>query len=1001
MIALAILYNVVLCYHGFAEQPLTFRSRLEDFQAQVQHLQELGYTFKKPSEAAQQLGNLSCIACIIFDDALDSITPALDWLVEHHIPFGITVIARRLRKLDPESGFMSWETLKYYLQTGLCELVNHTYNLHHLTLRMGESGIDGAPILEGPSWIPDGDFVYISADDSRWYWDLTFVDDYAWGFPIFGTDPNTQETIRSTLRFKAKKSVTVNEIIVWASLHYPSSSGYDAHVRITINGTIVKDGIISPRAYETRLQWQEREFLRIPLDTPVDIISGETVEITWETLNVGNGAFQIYVIPDVSGNYELITTCTNRDYPPNVVWPARPAIILTSGSGRVATDAEYEQYVRQDFEAFYDSLRKYLGEWSVERLFDPLKTDLYTLAIAGTYSDGSLVDTYVRVRVSRTVTIEALKIKYAGQLGERYAAVVEVSIGQRTGVGEYTNPTVIATFTPNWHLWHWQTINITPITLYEGVDYYLRFRTLNQSPFGQGVLQLYLDQQRPPEPKWDVVGYDLQGNPIYGWILPDPSEYNHEDWFVVTEPEGTDVYPDGVYVDYNSDWQWLIEFPYDGPGKAFIELWAVSEEASPPPVLTMAHPFGAYYEIGTGGTYTPPNPQLINPALQRILNDFGIQAGWTITPTRFRDGLLEPTLRVDQYTLPRLLIYGDVPLDTILNNLDAYIGITWKQTFQNDVMWQVAVEYDQYYNATVRLSKVDLACFDAYFFRIPNSIVKGPINTSDREILRQQGKKQLIIFSNYDDTIDEPNPEIARHVLENPDVFIDEIDKIVMTEEWDGANVNLEWVPPDLREAANRFVQLLAERLIPKKKLIMINCPAITGTNYDDPNWTGWCDYATLVKYVHLLKIMTYTESGEFGPPAPHAPTDFFNAVYEYVKKTIPPRFRARVLVGANAFGHLWTDKDVEYVDFHEALLNAILHGAAIEEKDGEAHWQASNYESYFGSPLTISRAYDIALTQGFAGVAVWKADDGDVLQHYPKALGIRRAKLNWHIKNI
>ncbi|MBC7340942.1 MAG: hypothetical protein H5U02_00550 [Clostridia bacterium] len=993
------LYNVALCYHGIVEDPgnaLPFRTYLGDFQAQISHLLDNGYVFLSLSDffaVYKGVKQVSApVACIIFDDGLESVPIAAGWLIQQNIPFAVALIARRLRRLSPEPGFMKWSDIKALLDSGFCQIANHTYNMHHMVLAQNaETGtVESAPPLEWPCWVDNGEFLYMEVNDSRWYWDLSIVDEATWAFPLFGTDSATGRPITSSFEFKAGKSYTARIMRLWATLHSPASIGYDAHIQIYINNTLVADTVFRPRDYETRSQWPEREFANIALDAPYDIVSGNRYTVEIRTLNAGAGAFRIYAIPDFSGDYALCTTCTEHDYPPNVLWPARPCIILGDGSGRIATNAEYESYVRQDMQAFNNAVQKYLkGTWSIYSTgFNEDEPFLECLVLGGTYADGTTADTWVRFHADATFTAEVLRIKYASRVGARYAAIIDVSIGERIGVGAYTNPVLVARFAPNWADWHWQDIDITPFTFVAGKDYYVRFRTLNTNPLGEGLVRIYMDQPRPPEPYWDPG--------LGGWAIP--VNYSHEDWYLVSKPDHTDVWPDGAYVDSNGDWQWVYNEPYDGPGKAFLQLGSVQPQPVDSPTA-IVYPFGAYYEIGAGISEVSP-PKGIHPSLQAVLQEFGIISGWTIWPARMAvtADFREPDLRHTDYELPRVLIYGNIGNNVVLNNIDAYIGLRWPDVEHKGILWQAAVEYDPEGNATARAAWLDFVTFDAYFFRIPATIEIGQINIADKNIIQQQGKRALLIFSNYDPVMGQPNPDIAAHVLDNPGIFIPQIMDIVLADEWDGAYINLEWVPSTHRAQANEFFRQLAEQIYPAGKLLMASVPAITGTGYDDPDWVGWCDYATLVRYVSAMKIMTYTESNESTLPGPHAPNDFFEAVYAYVNKVVPVNLRFKILVGANAYGHVWSSQGVDYVTAHDAIAQAIKYGVEIKDVDGEGYWARADgsVSCYFGTPGTIARAVQKALDNGYGGVGIWKADDGDLLEHFPKIVSPRWANVNW-----
>ncbi|HHV65467.1 MAG TPA: hypothetical protein GXX46_10410 [Peptococcaceae bacterium] len=304
------LNNIALCYHGFTTNPdekSEYVIYLDDFKEQINYLKNKGFTFVPPSKYAEwyaQKNNPNGpIATIIIDDARESVGLAAYWLIEQQIPFGIAVIGRRLGTIAPEEGYTSWAELNQIYSAGYCEILNHTYNLHHFSLRLQDNAVVSEPILEGPCYIDNGEFIYINTNDSRWYWDFAHVDQLTWGFPLFGTDINTMQPITSSIQFKAKTNVTVNKLRAWASLHTPYSSGYDATVKISINGTEVATSTISTTEYDTRSQWPEKEFVTINFDRAYTLQANETYTITFTTQNTGNATFNIYAIPNFSGDY--------------------------------------------------------------------------------------------------------------------------------------------------------------------------------------------------------------------------------------------------------------------------------------------------------------------------------------------------------------------------------------------------------------------------------------------------------------------------------------------------------------------------------------------------------------------------------------------------------------------------------------------------------------------------------------------------------------------------
>lgn len=1150
------LYNVCLCYHGLARSGIekhTFRVHLEDLKVHIKHLKQLGYKFVKPSTFArwvrEEENPSEPFACIFFDDALATIAPACEWLISQNIPFGIAIIARRLRKHVPEEDFLKWSYIKQWCDTGLCEPVNHSYNLHHLAYVQNYlEEVDVGPILEGPCWVDEGEFLYIEPDDTRWWWDYSFVDTISWGFPLFGSEPanNFQTPITSWIYFRATQNLTIKKLRIWAAIHvFPVPYklyrigiirlerrvlGYDCQIRISFDGNVVCETTIGMKDYDTRAQWPEREWLTIDMDTPFTIQTGVDHVLEFKTLNVGEGCFRIFSVPCFDGIYKLKTTCDSavpgmsgpeyRDFPANYDWPARACIILASGSGQVTSDEEYKQYCKDDLQKSQEAIEIWTGaQWFKKTTGYTYKEDpwLETIVIAGTYSNGQLADTKIKFVADETFTAHTFKIKYCGRIGDYYPVIVDVHVGTSPD-GPWVK---VARWRPNWYDWHWQEWELDVPYIFEaGQTYWIRFETKNASPYGVGLLTIYCDQQCIPhlgfefevEPwsplrnclkcliwsedkkKWVPGG--CTGNEVLFWHDFDTADVRwyieqppEEGWRVVNE-EGSDVWPKSIYGyklwivswegplggycwTWGDDTEWWYEYetPYGGPGKPFLEFYGYNEGVGVSPPVTIAYPFGAYYTGGSGDYFVWHHAEDIHPALKEVLQELGIIGGFTIWATRPHtvSELVEFERRHTAYTIPRLMVYGDTGRKQALNSIEAYTGALFPDATHGGVKWQVSLEPDPFGNATVRRCYriFDYVCFDAWFWRKNGVIEPGDINdggiylglvegsrsgefqpgetvveadtgataevvwatnnqyneilkltnlqgtweggkqitgqtsgataiedpegpiqyADDKTYLQSRGVKCFLIINNYNPEIDDIDPDIFEYVVTHPDEYVDKVVQICLENGWDGIIATLEQQDSHVRDAATNFYRQLSRALHENGKLIGAALPAITGTDYDAEWWLGWCDLGKLVMYLDIAKIMSYTESGDWSDPAPHAPEWFWRAVYDYTKKVVHRRYWRRIFVGANTSCDVWTHGLLgsDYVGIHEAMVHCFFRGGTIKIEESEGHWIAGGKESWMGIPQTIMRAVNEAINSGFGGIGIWMADHGDIYESHPE----------------
>jgi hypothetical protein len=647
------LNNIALCYHGITtkeSEKSQYVTYFEDFKGQLNYIKSKGYTFVFPSQYndcyTKKYSPCTPIATIMFDDARDSVTIATDWLIENKIPFSIAVIGRRLRTIEAEDGYLNWSILNRIVNTGYCEIMSHSYNMHNFGLYYDNNQVVSAPILEGPCYLDNGDFLYINEDDNRWYWDMSLVDDVSWPFPLFGTDVTTGKLISSTIEFKAKKNITANKLRVWTCLHLPNGSGYDVDVRIDINGTVVADTTLNVIEYKKHSQWPEREFVTLEFDKSYAIEENKTYSITFTTQNTGDSAFIIYSIPDFSGDFQLYTSCEGMIYGARDKWPAKACLIVAGDNGEQVSDKMFEQYVFDDLNMNNIVINKYLSAtWTAHTTGFTENENLECVVLGGTYSDGSLGDTDFKYIPDTSFTCEVLRFMSASHLGEWYPLIIDIFI----------NDTKIASFSPDWTDWSWQTVNIEPYEFIQGHDYNVTFKTINKSSSGSGLLRISTDQQDLPWPTWDPE----DGS----WIKPSDSLFLHDVRYKVNTMEGTDVFPDGININ-NPEYSWVNTAPFTGPGKPFLEFLSYNTGVYMKP-KQLCYPFGSYYAEN--------DKEDINPVLKNVLKSIGIETGFSVW---YEDiGITQDNpIGYNEYIIPRYLVEGDIEQSQILKIIDFLMG---------------------------------------------------------------------------------------------------------------------------------------------------------------------------------------------------------------------------------------------------------------------------------------------------------------------------------------
>ncbi len=946
-------YYPVLCYHGCVQtraQVNTYWEHIDDFISQVLQLQNNGYTFVLPSVYLAWYNGTydppTPIACIHIDDGLATLTLIADFLQSKGIPYGLALITSRLRKRTPEDGFCAWKLIAAYVASGYAEIMCHTHNMHSLAITQDDDGtVLSSPILEKPCYIDTGLILHRGVGDTRYAWDYSYTND-CWGLPLLGCDPydNFATKVATTITFDSASSFSLAVIRFMTTLTVPIGNGYAAQVAIVLNGNACGTVTVRPKNYGTRTQWPEREFIHLTLPTPRTVNIG-TNTLTFTTLNQGNFLLRAYFVPDASSPHTALTNSRSLqagvispstcDRPAAYNWVGRPIMILGNGTGTNESDAAYTAYVSADIAQFHDDVQQWMkATWAYT---DNIPVLAFSPALFGSNAAGAVVGPItLRMPLAVNTVVDCVRFGMFYAVGGRYSCIIRLeasSDDQATWTKIYEGSAIWAE---------------KEFAEYECIAPYLH-------PVGA----------------------------VNGWLFVKVTT-------LTPSPFGLDLYH-RVYAGLPA----AGETVYWGVGTATHNAAAVP--------VQMVYPFGSSYDQG-GGTIDLTNVQNITPALETALSSESLTSGYSIVPKRATRAaeLREPDLRHTNWTLGREIIYGTAQPKATLQHQCMYCGIEYPDTYHGGTRWMAFMESDPLGNASIHQAVGALAevCFDSYYFD-DAGIITAPLNdgntydsvvyADDKGFLQSRGIECYLIFSNL--ATGEPDPVIASTVVNDPGLYIPLMISATTAGGWDGLMFDIEAIPESDRAASTIFIKQLMADLVAVGKKLSLAVPLRTGTAYDDgsEDWFGWCDHGELIKYCHSMLVESYVETGPGSLPGPHCSTQVFNDAYAYMRRVCDQNYWARIRVGVNAYGHYWqnrNDDDPELCDYntyHEGIFNTIYGGTKVTKQDGEVTFDDGlGGTGWFSTPETINRAVDMATSQGFGGIGVWKLDDGDKYEFWP-----------------
>ena len=224
------------------------------------------------------------------------------------------------------------------------------------------------------------------------------------------------------------------------------------------------------------------------------------------------------------------------------------------------------------------------------------------------------------------------------------------------------------------------------------------------------------------------------------------------------------------------------------------------------------------------------------------------------------------------------------------------------------------------------------------------------------------------------------NRSLIHSILVNPELRTETITNIYKTlirNSFDGVNIDFENVPAGDRQALNKFMAELKQKLAPDGLKVTISVPAKTWDNPLD-GWGAAFDYKRLADSADRIMLMTYDEHYIGGHPGPVASNPWVEQVVSYSAELIP---KDKLMLGIGNYGYDWiiNSRGYQSVPAKNALPMAQRYGASI-------HWDSLNQTPFFyywknnqkhvvwfESPESAAFKLDLVNKYDLKGIAIWR----------------------------
>lgn len=229
-----------------------------------------------------------------------------------------------------------------------------------------------------------------------------------------------------------------------------------------------------------------------------------------------------------------------------------------------------------------------------------------------------------------------------------------------------------------------------------------------------------------------------------------------------------------------------------------------------------------------------------------------------------------------------------------------------------------------------------------------------------------------------------PNQDTVLRDQKARDNAIANIVRVVKTNNYDGVNIDFEFVPTTGRkdfsidrQEMTTFMKLLNAQLTKLGKETHMAVLPLVGVS---PEMSRLYDYRALSPYVRKVTVMCYDHSQEGSPPGPLAP---FQWVEQNIKTAIKQGFKPKqICLGVATYGYDWpAGKSGGFTSPSKKILQqAGIRGVEIKwsDKYQEPYYiytssDGTPREVWFENASTLKTKMQLVKKYGLTGVCIWR----------------------------
>ncbi|MEA1961305.1 MAG: glycosyl hydrolase family 18 protein [Bacillota bacterium] len=207
--------------------------------------------------------------------------------------------------------------------------------------------------------------------------------------------------------------------------------------------------------------------------------------------------------------------------------------------------------------------------------------------------------------------------------------------------------------------------------------------------------------------------------------------------------------------------------------------------------------------------------------------------------------------------------------------------------------------------------------------------------------------------------------------------LVENIDKELRTNGYDGINIDFEFLYPDDAGNLTLFLKELKNK-IGEDKILSIAVFARTA----DDHWETGFDYKTIGEIADKVVVMAYDYHYATNPPGPVAPLWWVEEVIDYTTSIMP---REKILLGMPTYGYDWAKGEDGKTVTASKLDAVISQYGATERFDWESMSPSYHYtddrgikhEIWMENEKSLTEKWKAADENSLAGISFWRIGTG------------------------